>query len=121
MDEGSVVEPTELLAGCGVSPARLEPVPAPPVLHEVVARILAWPPHPCSACGTDSATARVVPFPDTGLCWEHGMAVRRRSRVPATLEEIAADLRAAAAEADLPQAATLAFTPGPVCPDSPEG
>ncbi|WP_435607090.1 hypothetical protein [Streptomyces ardesiacus] len=115
MDDGSAVEPTELLAQHGVPPAQLEPAPAPPALSEVITRILAARPHPCSACGADSATARVVPFPGMGLrwvdlCWEHGMSVRRRSRVPTTLEGIAADLRAAAGEAGLPQAARLTFT-----------
>jgi hypothetical protein len=37
------------------------------------------------------------------------MAVRRRSRLPATVEGIAADLRAAAREAGLPGAERMAF------------
>ncbi|MFC7883253.1 hypothetical protein ACFUVV_15460 [Streptomyces sp. NPDC057376] len=63
---------------------------------------------------TKAATARAVHFPDAGprwvdLRWDHGMAVRRRSRLPQTLEGIAADLRAAAREASLPGAERITF------------
>ncbi len=43
------------------------------------------------------------------LCWDHGMAVRRRSRLPATLEGIVANLRAATWEAGLPGPERMAF------------
>ena len=103
-----------LLAEHGVLPARLEPAPAPPARREILARVLATPPHPCSICGAAAATARIVDFPGAAqrwvdLCWDHGMAVRRRSRLPETLEGIAADLQAAAREAGLPGAERLTF------------
>lgn len=43
------------------------------------------------------------------LCWDHGMAVRRRFRLPATLEGIVAGLRAATWEAGLPGRERMAF------------
>lgn len=42
------------------------------------------------------------------LCWGYGMAVRRCSRIPATLEGIAADLRAAR-EVGLPGSERITF------------
>jgi hypothetical protein len=73
------------------------------------------PPRICTVCSEQAATARIAPFPDAGvrwvdLCWDHGMAVRRRTHLPQTLDGITADLRAAAREAGLPGAARLAFS-----------
>ncbi|MEV5645959.1 hypothetical protein AB0L67_38580 [Streptomyces flaveolus] len=80
------MEPTDVV---GIHPTRLDPAPAPP--------------------------ARAVAFPDAGprwgdLCRDHGMAARRRSRLPATPDGIGEDLWAAAREAGLPGAARLAFS-----------
>jgi hypothetical protein len=71
-----------------------------------LARVQAVPPHTCAVYGEQAATTRAVVFQGAGprwvdLCWDHGMAVRRRSRLPATLDGISADLRAAAREAGL--------------------
>ncbi len=72
------------------------------------------PPRPCSACGSDSVTARVVTFAGAGprwvdLCRDHALVVRCPSRVPTTLEGTVADLRAAAQEVGLPSTSTVAF------------
>ncbi|MFL9658767.1 hypothetical protein ACJ7VE_34230 [Streptomyces sp. PB17] len=108
------MEPVDLLTRHGIDPGGLEAAPAPPARRETLARVQAAPPRACVVCGGQAATARAVSFPGAGsrwvdLCWEHGMAVRRRSRLPASLEGIAADLRAAAREASLPGADRLAF------------
>lgn len=104
------MEPADLLAQRGVDPALLERAPPPPARRETVDRVAAWPPRLCSVCGSDSVTARAVTFADAGprwvdLCRDHALAVRRPSSVPAALEGIAADLRAAAGEAGLPRVA----------------
>ncbi|GAA5216854.1 hypothetical protein [Streptomyces thinghirensis] len=100
------MEPADLLFQRGVAPALLEPAPPPPARRETLDRVAAWPPRPCSACGTEAVTARAVTCAGAGprwvdLCRDHALAVRRPSRVPATLEGIAADLYAAAEEAGL--------------------
>ncbi|MFF0674227.1 hypothetical protein ACFYVE_39190 [Streptomyces tendae] len=107
------MEPADLLARHGIDPGGLEVAPAPPARRETLARVQA-PPRACVVCGDQAATARAVPFSGAGsrwvdLCWEHGMAARRPSRLPASLEGIAADLRAAAREAGLPKAERLSF------------
>src|SRR5690349_16241351 len=74
---------------------------APPARAQALARVQALPPHLCTVCGEQAAAVRAVAFPDAGprwvdLCWDHGMAARRRSRLPAALDGIGEDLRAAA-------------------------
>ncbi|MEV4044276.1 hypothetical protein [Streptomyces sp. NPDC049744] len=108
------MEPTDLLDHYGINPTGLEAAPVPPARRETLARIQETPPRPCVVCGGPAATARAVRFPGVGprwvdLCWDDGMAVRPRCRVPETLEGIAADLRAAAREAGLPGASSLSF------------
>ncbi|GGQ48667.1 hypothetical protein ACFFKE_08220 [Streptomyces mutabilis] len=108
------MEPADLLDWLGIEPDGLEAAPAPPARREILARVQAMPPRACVVCGDRAATVRIVSFPAAGwrwvdLCWDHGMAVRRRSRLPATLEGIAADLRAAAREASLPGAERITF------------
>ncbi|MEU5143705.1 hypothetical protein [Streptomyces sp. NPDC021139] len=108
------MEPADLLKQHGIEPGTLEAAPAPPARRETLVRVQETPPRPCAACGAPAATTRAVAFLGAGprwvdLCWNHGMAVRRRSRLPATLEGIAADLRAAALEAGVPGAERLAF------------
>ncbi|MFE1455824.1 hypothetical protein ACFW7K_12645 [Streptomyces sp. NPDC058735] len=108
------MEPADLLDQHGIDPAGLEAAPVPPARQETLTRIQEVPPRPCAVCGDPVATARIVRFPDAGsrwvdLCWDHGMAVRPRSRVPETLEGILADLRAAAREAGLPGGSSLSF------------
>ncbi|WP_399936697.1 hypothetical protein ACGH52_00610 [Streptomyces sp. BBFR25] len=108
------MEPADLLDQHGIKPAGLETAPAPPARRETLARIQETPPRACVVCGGPAATARAVRFPGAGprwvdLCWDDGMAVRPRCRVPETLEAIAADLRAAAREAGLPGASPLSF------------
>ncbi len=108
------MEPADLLGQHSIEPGDLEVAPALPAPREMLARIQEVPPRPCAVCGDPVATARVVRFPDAGsrwvdLCWDHGMAVRPRSRVPETLEGILADLRAAAREAGLPGGSSLSF------------
>ncbi|MFE0851686.1 hypothetical protein ACFW5P_35250 [Streptomyces rochei] len=108
------MEPAGLLDQHGIEPDALEVAPTPPARREILARVQALPPRVCVVCGEQSATVRIVSFPAAGprwvdLCWDYGMAVRRRSRLPATLEDIAADLRAAAREAGLPGAERMAF------------
>ncbi len=108
------MEPADLLDHHGIKPAGLEAAPAPPARRETLARIQETPPRPCVVCGDPAATARSVRFPREGprwvdLCWDDGMAVRPRSRVPETLDGLAADLRAAAREAGLPATASLSF------------
>ena len=105
--------PAELLDRHGIEPDVLEAAPVPPARREILVRVQEAPPRACVVCGDRAAIARIVPFPAAGwrwvdLCWGHGMAVRRRSRLPATLEDIAADLRAAAREAGLPGAERMA-------------
>ncbi|MGA5183058.1 hypothetical protein ACPCBF_25290 [Streptomyces pseudogriseolus] len=100
------MEPAELLARHGIAPGALEQAPAPPARRPTIDRVLAMPPRPCSACGDTSVTARAVTFAGAGprwvdLCRDHALAVWRSSRVPPTLVEIAADLRAAAEAAGL--------------------
>ncbi|AXI91366.1 hypothetical protein SAM9427_36995 (plasmid) [Streptomyces sp. ETH9427] len=94
------MEPAELLARHGIAPGALEPAPAPPARRHTLDRVTAMPPRPCSVCGHMAVTARAVAFAGAGhrwvdLCRDHALAVWRPSRVPATLPEIAADLRAA--------------------------
>ncbi|MGW5568195.1 hypothetical protein ACWEWD_32920 [Streptomyces tendae] len=108
------MEPADLLDHHGIKPTGLEAAPAPPARRETLARIQETPPPPCVVCGDPAATARSVRFPGAGprwvdLCWDDGMAVRPRSRLPETLEGIAADLRAAAQAAGLPGASSLLF------------
>ncbi|MEV5646217.1 hypothetical protein AB0L67_39990 [Streptomyces flaveolus] len=108
------MEPADLVTQHGIDPARLDPAPAPPARAQALARVQAAPSRICTVCGEQAAAARAVGFPGAGprwvdLCWDHGMAVRRRSRLPATLDGIVEDLRAAALEAGLPGAARLAF------------
>ncbi len=108
------MEPADLLDQHGIEPADLEAASAPPARREILARVQEMPPRACVVCGDQAATVRIVSFPTAGprwvdLCWDHGMAVRRRSRLPATVEGIAADLRAAAREAGLPGAERMAF------------
>ncbi|MFE1076086.1 hypothetical protein ACFW5W_33370 [Streptomyces sp. NPDC058783] len=108
------MEPAGLLDQHGIKPARLEAAPPPPARRETLARVQETPPRSCVVCGDPAATARVVCFAGAGprwvdLCWGDGMVVRPRCRVPATLEGIAADLRAAAQEAGLPGASSLSF------------
>ncbi|MFE1075174.1 hypothetical protein ACFW5W_28645 [Streptomyces sp. NPDC058783] len=100
------MEPADLLDQHGIDPADLEAAPLPPARQETLTRIQEVPPRPCVVCADAAATARAVCFAGTGprwvdLCWDHGMAVRPRSRHPGTLEGIAEDLRAAAREAGL--------------------
>ncbi|MGC5236872.1 hypothetical protein [Streptomyces albogriseolus] len=100
------MEPVELLARQGIAPGTLEPAPAPPAPRPAFDRVAAMPPRPCSACGDMAVTARAVTFAGAGhrwvdLCRDHALAVWRPSRVPPTLAEIAADLRAAAEAAGL--------------------
>ncbi|WP_225637134.1 hypothetical protein [Streptomyces solaniscabiei] len=108
------MEPADLVTRHGIDPAHLDPAPAPPARAQALARVQAVPSHTCTVCGEQAATSRAVAFPDAGprlvdLCWDHGMAVRRRSRLPETLDGIGEDLRAAAREAGLPGAARVAF------------
>nr|WP_011116853.1 hypothetical protein [Streptomyces violaceoruber]AAO50098.1 hypothetical protein [Streptomyces violaceoruber] len=108
------MEPADLLTQHGIDPARLQPAPHPPARAQTLARVQSAPPRSCVVCGDQAATARIVVFPDAGprwtdWCWGHGMAIRPRCTLPATLEVIIADLRAAAREAGLPGAADLAF------------
>ncbi|MEU9647161.1 hypothetical protein [Streptomyces sp. NPDC048188] len=108
------MEPADLLTRHGITPEHLDQAPAPPARAQALARVQEVPPRPCTVCGAPAATTRAVVFPDAGprwvdLCWNHGMAVRRRHRLPQTLEGITADLRDAAREAGLPAAEHLAF------------
>ncbi|MFJ3044136.1 hypothetical protein [Streptomyces tendae] len=108
------MEPADLLTQHGIDPARLEPAPHPPARAQILARVQSPPPRSCVVCGDQAATARIVVSPDAGprwtdWCWVHGMAIHPRCTLPATLEGIIADLRAAAREAGLPGAVDLAF------------
>ena len=108
------MEPADLLDQHGIEPDSLEAAPDPPARRVTLARVQEAPPRSCVVCGAPAATVRAVPFPGAGprwvdLCWDHGLAVRRRSFLPQTLEGIAADLRAAAQDAGLPDAQRLAF------------
>ncbi|MFE6527493.1 hypothetical protein ACFVMA_00930 [Streptomyces rochei] len=108
------MEPADLLDRHGIGPDVLEAAPVPSARREILVRVQETPPRACVVCGDRAATARIVPFPAArwrwaDLCWDHGMAVRRRSRFPATLEGIAAVLRAAAREGGLPGAERMAF------------
>ncbi|MGW8635034.1 hypothetical protein [Streptomyces sp. NPDC055793] len=109
------MEPAGLLARYGVDPARLDQAPDPPARSQALARVQEAPSRDCVVCGAIAATSRAVAFPLAGarwvdMCWEHHMAVLHRpSRVPGTLEGIAADLRAAAGEVGLPWAETVTF------------
>ncbi|QFX79511.1 hypothetical protein [Streptomyces sp. SYP-A7193] len=108
------MEPADLLTRHAIAPERLDHAPAPPALVQALTRVQEVPSRPCAVCGAPVATARAVVFPEAGprwvdLCWDHGMAVRRRHRLPQTLEGIAADLRDAAREAGLPAAEHVAF------------
>lgn len=95
----------ELLAKAAVDVTHLEPAPAGARHRDVITRILATPPKPCTACGAPSPTARIIDTPDgrrwVDLCRDHGLAVMPRTAPPA-LDRVIADLRAAAAAARLP-------------------
>ncbi|MFF8883895.1 hypothetical protein [Streptomyces flaveolus] len=108
------MEPADLVTRHGIDPARLDPAPDPPARVQALARVQVVPPRSCMVCGERAATARPVFFPAArprwvDLCWGHGMAVRRSSRLPETLDGIGEDLRATAREAGLPGAAWRAF------------
>jgi hypothetical protein len=97
----------ELLARHAIDPAALEPAPADTSRQQVIDRICAFPPRPCSVCGEPSPTARMRVFPGHGprwvdLCRDHSLAVIGPWRGPSTVEGILADLREAAAELGLP-------------------
>ncbi|MEV5646090.1 hypothetical protein AB0L67_39285 [Streptomyces flaveolus] len=98
------MEPTDLVTQHGIDPTR--PAPAPPARAQTSPASRRRRPHLSTVRGEQAATARAVVFPGAGprwvdLCWDHGMAARRRSRLPATLDGIGEDLRAAAREAGL--------------------
>ncbi|MFI7875752.1 hypothetical protein [Streptomyces salinarius] len=98
------MEPADLLDQHGIKPAGLEAMPAPPARREMLPRVQEALPRSCGVGGAPAAAARAVRFAGAGprwvnLCWDDGMAVRPRCRVPEALEGIAADLRAAAQEA----------------------
>ncbi|NHI04641.1 hypothetical protein STPH2_0004 [Streptomyces sp. KO7888] len=108
------MEPADLLDHHGVKPVGLEAAPAPPARRETLARIQETPPRSCAVCGDPAATARSVRFPGAGprwvdLCWDDGMAVRPRGRVPETLGASPQTCGAAAREAGLPGASSLSF------------
>ncbi|MEW2268050.1 hypothetical protein ACGF5T_30915 [Streptomyces sp. NPDC047853] len=90
------MEHADLLTRHDINPEHLNQAPAPPARPQALARIQEVPPQPCTVCGTLAVTVRAVVFPGAGsrwvdLCWDHGMAVRRRHRLPQALEGITAD------------------------------
>jgi len=91
----------DLLRSLAVDPANLDPAPAR--LRSAAARERFG--RPCSVCGAPAQATTTVAL-SGGCCWldtcrDHMLAVARLrpSRMPSTVEGIAADLREAAREA----------------------
>jgi hypothetical protein len=90
----------DLLRSLAVDPAALDRAPAR--LRAAAARERFG--RPCSVCGAPARATTIVALSE-GCCWldtcrDHMLAVARLrpSRMPSTVEGIAADLRAAAVE-----------------------
>ncbi|MGV9351578.1 hypothetical protein ACWDSD_44185 [Streptomyces spiralis] len=95
----------DVLHRLGVDPADLAPAPARHVHREAAARI-GRTPNPCAGCGEPARTTGIIDVPGYGRRWLDRCRAcflatidLEPSRVPGTVDEIVADLRAAAAEA----------------------
>ncbi|WP_171109229.1 MULTISPECIES: hypothetical protein [unclassified Streptomyces] len=91
----------DLVALHRVDPALLDRAPAVQWRPDERARLSAWPPLPCSICGDDTRTTRVIAPAGYGprwldLCRDHSLAVI--PKLPAPLSKILADLRETAGE-----------------------
>ncbi|MFF4567566.1 hypothetical protein [Streptomyces sp. NPDC001435] len=95
----------DVLRYLGADPAALAPAPSRWAGREASAR-LAPPPPPCAGCGRPARATTAADLPGYGLRWLDrcrdcflatvGMT---SARVPATVDQVLADVRAAASEA----------------------